>query len=188
MRKAAISCWQLVSPFAAGIGLASAVVSFIVGLYYNTMVAWTLLYLYGASSRVKTTRLPFAECPALPQTTAHLTAQVPAIAAPSNETECQVSKNTFPVSRALLARLRQHVRTSTPICLAAHVVCLARICRQPRFECSSVCGSGGGGGGARDKAASQIKRRRDVALVMQLLRTQAPARLPGRSAYVCVCN
>ena len=50
MRKAAISCWNLVSPFAAGIGLASAAVSFLIGLYYNTMVAWTLIYTWRATT------------------------------------------------------------------------------------------------------------------------------------------
>lgn len=60
MRKAAISCWNLVSPFAAGIGIASAAVSFVIGLYYNTMVAWTILYLWASVTRKP---LPFTECP-----------------------------------------------------------------------------------------------------------------------------
>lgn len=69
MRKAAISCWNLVSPFAAGIGIASAAVSFVIGLYYNTMVAWTILYLWGSSSamlvdRGASKKLPFSQCPA----------------------------------------------------------------------------------------------------------------------------
>ena len=49
------------SPFVAGIGLASATVSFVIGLYYNTMVSWTLLYLFAAVTRRP---LPFGECPA----------------------------------------------------------------------------------------------------------------------------
>lgn len=51
------------SPFAAGIGLASAAVSFLIGLYYNTMVAWTLLYTWGSL----TNKLPPAgfACPAV---------------------------------------------------------------------------------------------------------------------------
>lgn len=60
MRKAAISCWHAVSPLAAGIGLASAAVSFLIGLYYNTMVAWTLIYSWSALTN-KFARL--AECP-----------------------------------------------------------------------------------------------------------------------------
>lgn len=61
MRKAAISCWNLVSPFAAGIGIAGASASFVIGLYYNTMVAWTILYLWGSVTRKP---LPFTVCPA----------------------------------------------------------------------------------------------------------------------------
>lgn len=64
MRKAAISCWNLVSPFAAGIGIASALVSFLVGLYYNAMVAWTMLYLWDSSkSALSKSELPFSICP-----------------------------------------------------------------------------------------------------------------------------
>ena len=95
MRKAAVSCWNLVSPFAAGIGLASAAVSFVIGLYYNTMVAWTLLYLWGSASTVVGTMkqqqhhqppLPFSVCPAAANGSAG------AVAAAANSTEhCQVS-------------------------------------------------------------------------------------------------
>uniref|UniRef100_A0A6G1SP16 Sodium-dependent neutral amino acid transporter SLC6A17 n=1 Tax=Aceria tosichella TaxID=561515 RepID=A0A6G1SP16_9ACAR len=56
-RKAAISCWNLVSPFAVGIGIASAAVSFLIGLYYNTMVAWTLLYTWASLNH----KLPTAQ-------------------------------------------------------------------------------------------------------------------------------
>lgn len=67
MRKAAISCWNLVSPFAAGIGIASAAVSFIIGLYYNTMVAWTLIYLWDSSNSSNSTNLPYSRCHKLDQ-------------------------------------------------------------------------------------------------------------------------
>lgn len=64
MRKAAISCWQAVSPFAAGIGLASAAVSFLIGLYYNTMVAWTLIYTWSAltNDQQANSKAPPPEC------------------------------------------------------------------------------------------------------------------------------
>lgn len=99
MRKAAISCWNLVSPFAAGIGLASAAVSFVIGLYYNTMVAWTLLYLWGSSSAAlgsirssKKAPLPFSACPA--QERDQLRAEVSGQTDNSSiETECQVSRS-----------------------------------------------------------------------------------------------
>lgn len=64
MRKASISCWNLISPFAAGIGLASAAVSFTIGLYYNTMVAWTLMYTWSSiEARLQKSPLPFTVCP-----------------------------------------------------------------------------------------------------------------------------
>lgn len=103
MRKAAVSCWNLVSPFAAGIGLASAAVSFIIGLYYNTMVAWTLLYLFASATSARDRPLPFAVCPAAAATLEAAAGATLSAArnlsgassgAPANssgESECQVS-------------------------------------------------------------------------------------------------
>lgn len=128
MRKAAVSAWNLVSPFAAGIGIASAAVSFIIGLYYNTMVAWTLLYLFASATSARDRPLPFAVCPAAQPTGARMEAsrlQPPTPSTPtirsasgspltdvanstalgnnSSETECQVSS-----SFAFRRRRRQH--------------------------------------------------------------------------------
>lgn len=50
------------SPFAAGIGLASAAVSFVIGLYYNTMVAYTLMYLWHSALERP---LPYTQCPSI---------------------------------------------------------------------------------------------------------------------------
>ncbi|KAF4518735.1 hypothetical protein B566_EDAN005188 [Ephemera danica] len=44
LRKGAIGVWSQVSPYLAGIGISSAVVSFNVALYYNTIIAWCLFY------------------------------------------------------------------------------------------------------------------------------------------------
>ena len=44
LRKGSIGAWQRVSPYLGGIGLASAVVSLNVALYYNTVIAWCLYY------------------------------------------------------------------------------------------------------------------------------------------------
>jgi len=64
MRKASISCWNLISPLLAGIGLASAAVSFLIGLYYNTMVSWTLMYCWSSIwARIQSASLPFTVCP-----------------------------------------------------------------------------------------------------------------------------
>lgn len=38
------SLLQKVSPYMGGIGISSAVVSFNVALYYNTIIAWCLFY------------------------------------------------------------------------------------------------------------------------------------------------
>ncbi|KAG5899379.1 hypothetical protein JTB14_036868 [Gonioctena quinquepunctata] len=59
LRKGAIGVWNQVSPFLAGIGISSAVVSFNVALYYNTIIAWCLFYLVQSFQ----SQLPWAECP-----------------------------------------------------------------------------------------------------------------------------
>lgn len=46
-------------PFVSGIGISSAVVSFNVALYYNTIIAWCLFYFVQSFQ----TQLPWAECP-----------------------------------------------------------------------------------------------------------------------------
>lgn len=48
-----------VSPWLGGIGISSAVVSYIVALYYNTIIAWCLIYLLHSFE----SPLPWAECP-----------------------------------------------------------------------------------------------------------------------------
>ncbi|KAL3285257.1 hypothetical protein HHI36_019367 [Cryptolaemus montrouzieri] len=59
LRKGAIGVWNQVSPYLAGIGISSAVVSFNVALYYNTIIAWCLFY-FAQSFQ---SQLPWAECP-----------------------------------------------------------------------------------------------------------------------------
>jgi solute carrier family 6 amino acid/orphan transporter-like 15/16/17/18/20 len=46
LRKGAIGVWAQISPYLGGIGIASTVVSFNVALYYNTIIAWCLYYLF----------------------------------------------------------------------------------------------------------------------------------------------
>lgn len=64
LRKGAIGVWNQVSPYMAGIGISSAVVSFNVALYYNTIIAWCLFYfvqvgyLYLSSTVIKCSFLP----------------------------------------------------------------------------------------------------------------------------------
>ncbi|XP_076325123.1 sodium-dependent neutral amino acid transporter B(0)AT1-like [Tachypleus tridentatus] len=59
LRKGAIGAWNQVSSYMGGIGITSAVVSFNVALYYNTIIGWCLFYL-GHSFQ---SPLPWSECP-----------------------------------------------------------------------------------------------------------------------------
>lgn len=59
LRKGAIGVWQQVNPYLSGIGISSAIVSFIVAIYYNTIISWCLLYLFHSVE----SPLPWAECP-----------------------------------------------------------------------------------------------------------------------------
>ncbi|CAL4082243.1 unnamed protein product, partial [Meganyctiphanes norvegica] len=59
LRKGAIGVWNQVSPYAGGIGVASAFVSFNVAIYYNTIIAWCLYYL----SKSFQSPLPWSDCP-----------------------------------------------------------------------------------------------------------------------------
>lgn len=45
MRRGPIGAWTVIHPCLVGIGIASMVVSFFVGLYYNTIVAWCIWYI-----------------------------------------------------------------------------------------------------------------------------------------------
>jgi len=59
MRRGPIGAWTVIHPCLVGIGIASMVVSFFVGLYYNTIVAWCIWYICNSF----TNPLPYAECP-----------------------------------------------------------------------------------------------------------------------------
>ena len=45
IRQGAIGVWNQFHPYLMGIGVASMVVSFTVGLYYNVIIAWCFWYL-----------------------------------------------------------------------------------------------------------------------------------------------
>uniref|UniRef100_T1J242 Transporter n=1 Tax=Strigamia maritima TaxID=126957 RepID=T1J242_STRMM len=59
LRKGAVGLWREVSPYMGGIGIAMAVVSFNVALYYNTIIAWCLFYFFQSFQ----SPLPWADCP-----------------------------------------------------------------------------------------------------------------------------
>jgi len=45
IRQGSIGVWKQFHPYLMGIGVASMVVSFTVGLYYNVIIAWCFWYL-----------------------------------------------------------------------------------------------------------------------------------------------
>uniref|UniRef100_A0A3B4WXY8 Transporter n=1 Tax=Seriola lalandi dorsalis TaxID=1841481 RepID=A0A3B4WXY8_SERLL len=59
LRKGSVGVWRAISPYLTGIGIASMLVSFLVGLYYNTLIAWILWYLFNSFQDP----LPWAQCP-----------------------------------------------------------------------------------------------------------------------------
>ncbi|KAK2151064.1 hypothetical protein LSH36_377g03025 [Paralvinella palmiformis] len=52
-----LTCWEF-APFFKGIGVAMVIVSALVGIYYNMIIAWSLYYLFASF----TTKLPWKEC------------------------------------------------------------------------------------------------------------------------------
>ncbi|ODN04311.1 Sodium-dependent neutral amino acid transporter B(0)AT3 [Orchesella cincta] len=77
LRKGAVGVWSQVSPYLAGVGIASAVVSFNVALYYNTIISWCMLYFV----RSFQDPLPWSECP-------------PARGGNGTNQECEISSAT----------------------------------------------------------------------------------------------
>ncbi|XP_070841054.1 sodium-dependent neutral amino acid transporter B(0)AT1-like [Chaetodon trifascialis] len=59
LRKGSVGVWRAISPYLTGIGIASMLVSFLIGLYYTTLVAWIMWYLFNSFQEP----LPWAHCP-----------------------------------------------------------------------------------------------------------------------------
>ncbi|XP_034559957.1 sodium-dependent neutral amino acid transporter B(0)AT1-like [Notolabrus celidotus] len=59
LRKGSVGVWRAINPHLAGIGVGSMLVSFLVGLYYNTLIAWIMWYLFNSFQ----SPLPWAQCP-----------------------------------------------------------------------------------------------------------------------------
>ena len=59
LRKGPLGVWSTISPYFTGLGLSSVVVSFLVGIYYNMIVAWCLYYFFISFAKTP----PFVECP-----------------------------------------------------------------------------------------------------------------------------
>ncbi|XP_061086171.1 sodium-dependent neutral amino acid transporter B(0)AT1-like [Conger conger] len=59
LRKGSVGVWTAIHPYLGGVGIASMLVSFLVGLYYNTIMAWVMWYLFNSFQDP----LPWSHCP-----------------------------------------------------------------------------------------------------------------------------
>ncbi|XP_030202863.1 sodium-dependent neutral amino acid transporter B(0)AT1 [Gadus morhua] len=59
LRKGPIGVWTSINPYLTGIGIASMLVSFMIGLYYNTIMAWIIWYFCNSFQDP----LPWNDCP-----------------------------------------------------------------------------------------------------------------------------
>lgn len=59
LRKGSVGVWRSISPYLTGMGIASLMVSFLVGMYYNTIMAWIMWYLFNSFQDP----LPWSQCP-----------------------------------------------------------------------------------------------------------------------------
>jgi len=92
MRCGPIKVWTKFHPYLIGIGFASILTSFLVGLYYNTIVAWCFWYLFNSF----TDPLPYAKCPLNANKTA-----INAICAATGPTEYFWYKDTLDMTASI---------------------------------------------------------------------------------------
>ncbi|XP_008285848.1 sodium-dependent neutral amino acid transporter B(0)AT1-like [Stegastes partitus] len=59
LRKGSVGVWRAINPYLTGVGIASMLVSLLIGLYYNTLIAWIMWYLFNSFQ----SPLPWAQCP-----------------------------------------------------------------------------------------------------------------------------
>lgn len=59
LRRGSLGVWNGISPYLGGVGIASVIVSFLVGLYYNMIIAWCFYYLFASWQNP----LPYSSCP-----------------------------------------------------------------------------------------------------------------------------
>ncbi|XP_076448921.1 sodium- and chloride-dependent transporter XTRP3-like [Babylonia areolata] len=59
MRMGSVGVWNKVHPLMGGVGLASAVTSYCVAIYYNAIIMWCFFYLFNSFQ----SPLPWAHCP-----------------------------------------------------------------------------------------------------------------------------
>uniref|UniRef100_A0A672YLI7 Transporter n=1 Tax=Sphaeramia orbicularis TaxID=375764 RepID=A0A672YLI7_9TELE len=59
LRLGSIGAWNSISPFLGGVGIASMIVSLLICLFYNTIMAWILWYFFHSFQNP----LPWTQCP-----------------------------------------------------------------------------------------------------------------------------
>ncbi|PVD21432.1 hypothetical protein C0Q70_19605 [Pomacea canaliculata] len=59
LQRGSVGVWNIVHPLMGGVGLASAVTSYMVAIYYNAIIMWCFYYLFNSFQ----SPLPWAECP-----------------------------------------------------------------------------------------------------------------------------
>ena len=59
LRRGSLGVWNAISPYLGGVGIASVIVSFLVGVYYNMIIAWCFYYLFASWQNP----LPYSKCP-----------------------------------------------------------------------------------------------------------------------------
>ncbi|XP_028288783.1 sodium-dependent neutral amino acid transporter B(0)AT1-like [Parambassis ranga] len=59
LRKGSVGVWAAINPYLTGVGIASMTVSFLVGMYYNTIIAWVMWYFFNSFQLT----LPWSQCP-----------------------------------------------------------------------------------------------------------------------------
>ncbi|XP_013765184.1 sodium-dependent neutral amino acid transporter B(0)AT1-like [Pundamilia nyererei] len=59
LRKGSVGVWRAISPYLTGVGIGSMLVSFMVALYYNTLIAWIMWYFFNSFQDP----LPWTNCP-----------------------------------------------------------------------------------------------------------------------------
>ncbi|CAG5125644.1 unnamed protein product, partial [Candidula unifasciata] len=61
LKLGCLGVWNEIHPFLGGLGLASAVTSFMIAIYYNAIIMWCFFYLFNSFQ----SPLPWAECPTM---------------------------------------------------------------------------------------------------------------------------
>uniref|UniRef100_A0AC34REQ3 Transporter n=1 Tax=Panagrolaimus sp. JU765 TaxID=591449 RepID=A0AC34REQ3_9BILA len=60
LRTGPVGVWNAIHPYLGGVGVSAAIVSYLVGLYYNVIITWCVYYLYHSFT---IDVLPWGKCP-----------------------------------------------------------------------------------------------------------------------------